>query len=44
MPQENDKLIDETESEREEDFGESMLVSSKPSRIQIDGECIPLKK
>jgi len=44
MPQENDKLVDETESERDEDYGESMLVSSKPSRIQIDGECIPLKK
>jgi len=45
MPQENNDQIDETESEKDEDYGcESMLVSSKPSRIQIDGECIPLKK
>ena len=44
MPLENEKQIDETESERDEDYGESMLASSKPSRIQIDGECIPLKK
>lgn len=45
MPQENEGPVDETESERDEDYGcESMLVSSKPSRIQLDGECIPLKK